>query len=174
MADAAEPRARRHGRAERPDRPLSAVGLGVIALVLIVDQIAKFLADRYLDYGVAGDLLPILSLYRVHNPGLAFSMLAGFGTLGLIGFTLAITVVVLLFWTRAHDGGRLAAIGYAFIIGGAVGNLIDRIRVGYVIDFLLLHFGEVALFVFNLADTALTIGPLLLILAYVHPPSQAG
>ena len=102
------------------------------------------------------DLLPILSLYRVHNPGIAFSFLADFGGLPLIVITVAITVVVLVFWRTAKDGGRWATVGYALIIGGALGNLVDRILHGHVVDFLLLHIGDRTLFVFNLADAALT------------------
>ena len=105
-------------------------------------------------------MLPILDLYRVHNTGIAFSMLAGFGGLGPIVLTLAISVVVLIFWWRAREGGRLAAIGYALIVGGALGNLVDRVSRGHVVDFLLLHLGDWTLFVFNLADAALTLGPI--------------
>ena len=70
---------------------------------------------------------------------------------------------------RNRDGGRIAAAGFALILGGAVGNLIDRLRFGYVIDFLLLHIGDRTLFVFNLADAALTLGPALLLVVYLWP-----
>jgi signal peptidase II len=79
---------------------------------------------------------------------------------------LAVMALVVVFWQRSHDGGQLVAIGFALILGGALGNLIDRVRLGYVVDFLLLHLGERTLFVFNLADAALTLGPALLIVAY--------
>jgi signal peptidase II len=152
-----------------PDRPLSILGLGVIGGVLALDQITKAIAETHLALGEPIDLLPILTLNRVHNTGIAFSLLSGFGSLGLIVLTLAITVIVIGFWQRATDGGRLAAVGYALIIGGALGNLIDRLAEGHVVDFLMLHFGERVLFVFNTADVALTLGPVLLILAYLAP-----
>jgi signal peptidase II len=153
--------------ARRPDRPFSLIGLSVIGLTIAVDQIAKLVAERTLPFEVPIDLLPILSLYRVYNPGIAFSLLSGFGDIGLILLTLAITIVVLVFWQRSEEGGRFAAIGYALIIGGALGNLIDRIAYGHVVDFLYLHLGERSLFVFNLADVALTIGPILLVAIYL-------
>src|SRR5688572_21885365 len=110
-------------RSHRPDRPLSLLGLSVIGLTIMIDQISKIIAERMLPFEQAIDLLPILSLYRVYNPGIAFSLLSSFGDLGLILLTLAITIVVLVFWQRAQEGGRLAALGYALIIGGALGNL---------------------------------------------------
>lgn len=153
----------------RPDGPLSFLGLLVIAATVAIDQISKQWAAAALPEGQVFDLLPILSLYRVNNPGIAFSFLAGFGGLPLIAITIAITVVVLVFWRTAKEGGRSATIGYALIIGGALGNLVDRILHGHVVDFLLLHIGDRTLFVFNLADTALTLGPAILILVYLWP-----
>jgi signal peptidase II len=155
--------------ARRPDGPLSLLGLLVIAGTAAVDQLSKQWALAVLPEGQVFDLLPFLSLYRVNNPGIAFSFLADFGGLPLIGATLAITVVVLIFWTTAREGGRLATVGYALIVGGALGNLVDRILHGHVVDFLLLHIGDRTLFVFNLADTALTLGPVILILLYLWP-----
>ena len=146
---------------------MSLLGLSVIGLTVAVDQVAKIVAERTLPFEQPIDLLPILSLYRVYNPGIAFSLLSGFGDFGLILLTLAITVAVLVFWQRSEEGGRWAAIGYALIIGGALGNLIDRIAYGHVVDFLYLHLGDRSLFVFNLADVALTIGPILLVAIYL-------
>ncbi|MEQ8695979.1 MAG: signal peptidase II [Bauldia litoralis] len=158
----------------RPDGPLSRLGLSVIAATLIVDQATKFIAEAELPFGVTIDLLPFLSLHRVHNPGIAFSFLADYGVWALVGLTLAITVVVTVFWSQAMDGGKWATVGYGLIIGGAVGNLIDRIVHGHVIDFLLLHFGDWTLFVFNLADAALTVGPALLLVVYLWPGPRGG
>ena len=155
--------------ARQPDGPLSLIGILVIAATVIADQAAKAAAEAYLPTGQALDVLPILALYRVNNTGIAFSLFRGFGNLGLIGVTLAITVVVLVLWSRAREGGRVAAIGFALIVGGATGNLIDRILRGHVVDFLLLHLGDWVLFVFNLADTALTLGPVLLLYVYAWP-----
>ena len=156
-------------RSGRPAGPLSALGLTVVVAVVVLDQIAKLWAEASLPTGEAVDILPILTLYRVHNAGIAFSFLAGAGGGALIVLMLVISAVVVAFWVRAVDGGRLAALGFALILGGAIGNLIDRFRFGYVIDFLLLHFGDWTLFVFNLADAALTLGPALLLIVYLFP-----
>ena len=153
----------------RPDRPVSGLGLGIIGAVVLIDQAAKAAAGAWLPAGRLVEILPILSLYRVDNQGIAFSLFSGSSGLLLILVTLAITVLVLAFWWRAEDGGRAAAIGYALIVGGALGNLADRLRFGRVTDFLLLHFGSWTLFVFNLADAALTAGPVLLLLVYFLP-----
>jgi signal peptidase II len=156
-------------RAGRPAGPLSAFGIAVVTAIVIADQASKAIAEAALPPGEAIELLPILTLYRVHNAGIAFSLLAGFGPSALIWLMLAVSVVVIAFWARSHEGGRLAALGYACIVGGAVGNLIDRVRFGYVIDFLLLHIGQWTLFVFNFADAFLTLGPMLLIVGYIWP-----
>ena len=142
--------------------PLSAFGLSIVAVVLVVDQASKFVAERTLDFGRTIDLLPILSLLRVHNTGVAFSLGNDLGSLVLVAGTALITLFVLYLWRTAQDGGRLVAAGFALILGGALGNLIDRIRFGHVVDFLYLHFGARGFFVFNLADVALTLGPILL------------
>jgi signal peptidase II len=159
----------RHGR---PEGPLSAFGLTIIAAIIAVDQAAKAWATVALPPGVSIDLLPILALLRVENAGIAFSIFAGSG-LPLVALTLVVSAAVLVVWLTTREGGRLATAGFAMILGGAIGNLIDRIRLGYVIDFLWLHLGDVTLFVFNLADAALTLGPALLIIAYLWPAAPA-
>jgi len=158
----------------KPDSPFSALGLGVVIATLVLDQASKAWAEHWLAYGEQIDLLPILSLYRIHNSGIAFSLLSGLGTFVLVPMTLAVIAVVLVLWWRTADGGRLAAIGYALIVGGALGNLIDRLTYGHVVDFLFLHLGDWPLFVFNLADAALTVGPALLILVFLLPGREAG
>jgi signal peptidase II len=158
-------------RRGKPEGPLTFFGLAVVAATIVIDQAAKLVAVAQLPLGSAIDLLPILTLYRVENTGIAFSFLSGSG-LPLVIATAIIAAIVAGFWVRAADGGRLAAAGFALIVGGAIGNLIDRVRLGHVVDFLLLHFGDRTLFVFNLADAALTLGPVLLIVTYLFPPKQ--
>lgn len=156
-------------RTGAPPGPLAAYSLLLVAAVVAIDQITKLAAEAYLPLGEAIELLPILTLYRVHNTGIAFSFLAGAGPAALIALMIAVSVIVVVIWARSHDGGRLAATGYALILGGALGNLIDRLRFGHVVDFLLLHFGDRTLFVFNLADVVLTLGPILLLVTFVFP-----
>jgi len=159
-------------RSAKPAGPLSAFGLAIVVAVVVIDQVSKAIAESGLTLGETIEVLPILTLYRVHNTGIAFSFLAGLGPSVLIGVTIAVSAIVVIFWARAKDGGPIAAAGFAFILGGALGNLIDRLRFGYVVDFLLLHVGDRTLFVFNLADAALTLGPALLLLAYLFAGSR--
>ena len=160
------------GRDAAPDGPFSVPGLAIIAGVTLLDQITKLIADALIPLGAQIQLLPILSLYRVNNTGIALSFLTDSGAVPIV-LMLAVTIVVLVMWQRAADGGRLAALGFALIVGGAAGNLIDRLRLGHVVDFLFLHFGQRPLFVFNLADAALTIGPALLVVLYLWPTPPA-
>lgn len=159
-------------RPDAPPGPGSFLGIAVIAAVLIIDQISKIVAERTLDLDVMIDILPILALYLTYNPGIAFSFLRGADSAWLLGGVIVVTLIVLVFWVRSREGGKLAAIGFGLIVGGAVGNIIDRIAYGHVIDFLLLHTGDRTLFIFNLADVALTLGPIVLIVAFVFLPRR--
>jgi signal peptidase II len=159
-------------RSGAPEGPLSLLGAAIVVLTVIVDQAAKYAALAMLPPRQPVELVPhLLTLFRVENTGIAFSFLSG-GGLPLVALTVVIVLVVLWFWVRATEGGRLAAIGFALILGGAIGNLADRVRLGSVVDFLYLHLGERPLFVFNLADAALTLGPVLLILVYLWPAKE--
>ena len=153
--------------ATRPPGPLSLFGLSIVVVTLALDQIAKLVAEASLDYQQPIPLLPILSLLRVHNTGIAFSVGHGLDSLVLVLGTAVITVGVFYLWAVAKDGGRLVATGFALIAGGALGNLVDRVRFGHVVDFLYLHLGDRGFFVFNIADVALTLGPVLLIWHYL-------
>ncbi len=157
----------------RPPGPLSVFGLGITGAVIVIDQVAKLIVQARLPVEHPPvDVLPILALLHVHNSGIAFSMLAHSGV-SLVALPLLVTAIVLAFWAHNREGGRLAAAAFALILGGAIGNLIDRLRLGYVTDFLLLHFGNWTLFVFNLADAALTLGPALLLLVYLWPAKHS-
>lgn len=158
---------------QKPDAPWSLFGLSVVVATLAADQVTKVWAESTLNYGEQIDIVPILSLYRVHNTGIAFSLFNDFGSTGLILFVFAVTAIVTLIWARTAEGGRLAALGYALIVGGALGNLVDRLVYGHVVDFLFLHLGSYPLFVFNIADTALTLGPAILILIFLLPSGRA-
>jgi signal peptidase II len=160
------------GAIRAPVGPFSVFGIAVVASIVIADQLVKWIAETTLPYGEPIPLLPILTLLRTYNTGIAFSFLAGFGSASLIALTAAISVIVLVVWWRSKEQSRLIALGYASIVGGALGNLIDRIVHGHVIDFLLLHLGDWTLFVFNLADVALTLGPALLILVFLFRPQE--
>ncbi|WP_193177985.1 signal peptidase II [Oricola nitratireducens] len=143
-------------------RPLTA--FSVIAAIVAVDQVAKLAVERLMAYQQPIDLLPFFALYRTHNQGIAFSMLWGLGPAALIAISLAVIAFVLWLWRGSPASRVLSHFGYALIIGGALGNLIDRAAFGYVIDYFLFHTPVWSFAVFNLADAAITVGAGLIIL----------
>lgn len=152
-----------------PPGPASRFGITVMAGTLIVDQVTKWIAVATIKESPPQAILPILDFYYTENPGIAFSFLRGSNPTLLLLAVVAVTIAILVFWARSSEGGKVAALGFGFIVGGAVGNIVDRLINGFVIDFLHLHIGDRTLFVFNLADVALTLGPFLLILAFLLP-----
>lgn len=138
----------------------------LVFLFVIIDQLSKWLAEDRLPFHQTVELLPFFSLYRTHNTGVAFSMLNAVGSLGLIILTLAIIAFVFYLWRRVADHKQLAHLGFAFVMAGAIGNLIDRMSQGHVIDFFLLHSTDFSwsFAVFNVADSFITIGAIAIII----------
>jgi signal peptidase II len=139
-------------------------GALLVAGLLALDQFTKYLVETSLPMQEKIDVLPFLALYRTFNTGIAFSFLSGMDDLALSLLTLAITGFVLYLWARSDSTQRFAQFGYALVIGGALGNLIDRLRLGHVVDFILFHTPNWSFAVFNLADSFITIGAMLIIL----------
>lgn len=129
-----------------------------IAVAVAADQIIKFAVETYLPLQQAVPMLPFLALYRTYNEGIAFSMLAGVGDTVLVLITLAIIGAVLMLWRSTATARWLAHLGYAMIIAGALGNLIDRVLLGHVIDYVLFHTPVWSFAVFNLADAFISLG----------------
>lgn len=129
--------------------------------MVAADQALKVLVTLRLPPGGTIAIVPgVLSLTNVRNPGIAFSALPGIPL--LVPAAVALTLIFLLFYNKARwSRGRPAQVALALLAGGAVGNLIDRVRVGAVIDYLDLQVWPV----FNLADLAITAGAGLLLLA---------
>jgi signal peptidase II len=157
------------------NRP-SFLSFGIIAalLVLIADQASKWWVLNVLDLPELHQvvLLPVLNLTMVWNRGVTFGLLNGLGSWGhvvLAGVALAV-VVALGFWLRRAEN-RIVAIAIGSIAGGAVGNVIDRVRFGGVVDFIHAHvgtpWGDVSWYVFNVADAAIVCGVGVLILESV-------
>jgi signal peptidase II len=149
------------------------VGGGVALGVFVADQAAKvavlssFAGAAERSTAVA----PFLDLALRWNRGISFSLFvqnSAAGRAALLAFTAA--AVALLIWWLANSRTRLAAVGLGAIIGGALGNAIDRIVYGAVVDYLDLHLAGQHLFVFNLADAAINIGVLLLVIDLVFRP----
>jgi signal peptidase II len=140
----------------------------IAAAIFIVDQIMKALILGPFGLRVEGDsleLLPIFNLTLVHNEGISLGLFQATSDVmrwGLVAVTGAVSVFVAgWLWREAN---RLDALGLSLVLGGALGNLVDRVRFGYVVDYADLHFGAFRPFlVFNIADAAITIGVLVLL-----------
>ena len=150
------------GRLSPFSRPLPILALVLAAIIL--DQISKIAVDHLLPLQQAVPVMPFLALYRTYNLGVAFSMLSGMDGWFIVGMRLVIVAFVLWLWRRTPGHHLYAHPGYALIIAGAVGNLIDRFAYGHVIDFVLFHTANWSFAVFNLADSFITIGAALVIL----------
>jgi signal peptidase II len=141
--------------------------LWLTALVIVIDQVTKWLIEHSLGMYQSIVVLPVLEITRAHNPGAAFSFLAGADGWQRWVFTvLAIGVsIALVVWLRRIDSqARVLASAVALILSGALGNVIDRLRLGYVIDFINFHWDVHYFPAFNVADSAITIGAALLLL----------
>lgn len=170
---AAPERPAAHGRPRAPRVPGAvrrnrAYGYVLAFLVFLLDQATKWVVTFPLDlpYRREIEVLPFFDLHWVENYGVSMGLLTASGETSrwlLVAMTTAIAIFVAIWLWREHR--RDDAWGLALVLGGALGNIVDRIRFGYVVDFLDLHFGEWRPFlVFNVADAAITIGVLLLLL----------
>jgi signal peptidase II len=134
--------------------------------VVILDHIAKWLASATLSYGVPVELLPVLDLTLLHNRGAAFSFLSdagGWQRWFFVLVSLAVSVALVFWLRRLGPGQRLLALALALVLGGALGNLIDRLWLGHVIDFIQLYYSDFYWPAFNVADSAITAGAVLLV-----------
>ena len=139
----------------------------VLALViLIADQFTKVLILGYYKLGDATYVSSFFNIVRVHNSGAAFSFLAGASGWQRWFFTgIGIAAAIFIIWMlRSHAGQKLFSFALACILGGALGNVIDRSLHGYVVDFLDFHYGTWHFPSFNVADAGITIGAVCLIL----------
>ena len=140
--------------------------LGIAVVIILADQFTKTLIVGAFQLGDSHTVTSFFNIVRAHNTGAAFSFLAGAGGwqrwffIGL-GIAAAFFIVWLL---RSHGGQRLFSWALALILGGALGNVIDRFIHGYVVDFLQFHHAGWAFPSFNVADSAITIGAACLIL----------
>lgn len=143
-------------------RPAYLAALFVVAVAL--DQWVKYLVETRLELHEKVDVLPFLALFRTYNTGIAFSMLSWFGDKGLIVVTLLVAAFILVLAWRSDPAQIFARLGFTLILGGAVGNLIDRVIYGHVVDYVLFHTPVWSFAVFNLADAFITVGAGLVIL----------
>ena len=133
--------------------------------VIVLDHITKFLATWKLEYGQLVPLLPVLDLTLLHNRGAAFSFLSDAGGWQRWFFTavaIGVSAWIALWLHRLPAGKRWLSASLALILGGAVGNLIDRVIQGYVVDFIFVHWGDSYFPAFNVADSAITVGAIMM------------
>ena len=136
--------------------------------VIVFDQITKAMVMRSIPLYDSVEVLPILKFTHLHNPGAAFSMLADasgwqrwfFITLGIV------MSLILMAWLRRirTPEQTILAVGLSLILGGALGNVIDRVWFGHVIDFIMVHWNDSVFWPFNIADSAISVGAACLLL----------
>jgi len=147
--------------------------LGLALLIIVSDQLSKTLIIGSFELGDSHTVTSFFNLVRVHNTGAAFSFLAdasGWQRWFFVGLGLVATVAI-VWMLKSHGGQRLFSLALALILGGALGNVIDRLLHGHVIDFLQFHWDWLAPMFhggyfpsFNIADSAITVGAVLLII----------
>ena len=139
--------------------------LGLALAVIVLDHLTKWWISSTLDFHEFVPVLPFFSLVRMHNTGAAFSFLADAGgwqrwffiTVGIVA------TVIIMRLLKHHAGQPRMALALALLLGGALGNVIDRVVLGHVVDFLYFHYRSFAWPAFNVADSAISIGAALLI-----------
>jgi signal peptidase II len=141
--------------------------LVLVILVVVLDQVTKSLASSNLDYGQPLVLTGFFNLTLLHNTGAAFSFLSDAGGWQRWFFFLisaAVSVAVMVWMSRLAAPARLLGYALALVLGGALGNLWDRIAMGYVVDFIQVHYRQYYWPAFNIADSAICVGAALLLL----------
>ena len=150
--------------------------LALAALLVALDQLSKFAVTRTLTYGASVEIAPFFNLVLVHNPGAAFSFLSsasGWQRELFIAIALVAAVWV-IYLLRKYPRELLFCLALSLILGGAIGNLIDRVLLDVVIDFLDFHAAGYHWPAFNLADSAITCGAVLLVWESLRPRPGRG
>ncbi len=134
--------------------------------VVVLDQLSKLWMSNHLNYAEPVELTSFFNFTLLHNHGAAFSFLSDAGGWQRWFFTIIAILVsaVLVVWiARAVVHNQREAFALSLILGGALGNLVDRIALGYVVDFIVVHYDDNFFPAFNLADSAITLGAFILI-----------
>lgn len=145
-----------------PSSPARAFYLLLVGAILLLDQGSKWMVAHSLALGETRRVIPgLFNLTHLQNRGAAFGLFADFSSPWVLGFLIAFSAAVLVLlgtWLWRGPGSRWAGWGLALILGGALGNLFDRLRTGQVVDFLDFHLGAYHWPAFNLADSAIVVG----------------
>lgn len=153
--------------------------LWLAPLVIVLDQLTKLAILHYLPYGGPGiNVLPVFNIVHVYNKGAAFSFLAdqaGWQRWFFALFAIVVSLVMLVALRRQAASLWWSNCAFVLVIGGAIGNLIDRIAYGHVVDFLLFYWQTYTFPAFNIADCAITVGAVMIVLEglFKKPTSQS-
>lgn len=150
------------------DAPAGADGLRWLILslaIIVLDQLSKWYVVQHLTLAEPVHVLPVFDLTLLHNTGAAFSFLAdesGWQRWFFTVLALGVSALIVSWLYRLPRGQRWTGAALALVVGGALGNVIDRMRLGYVIDFVHLHWQDWYFPAFNVADSAISIGAVML------------
>jgi len=133
-----------------------------VLFALMVDAIIKFVVERSMALYQNIDILPFLALFKTYNPGIAFSMFSDTNGWLLVGLRLCIVLVVLYLWRKTDSRHFWAQLGFALVVAGALGNILDHFLYGHVVDYVRFHIGAWTFPIFNLADSYITVGAVLI------------
>jgi signal peptidase II len=158
------------------NRGRAAAWLLLSALIVLADQASKsWIMTHYGEFEFT-PLLPVLDITRMHNVGAAFSFLAtasGWQRWLFIGLAVSVSIAIIIWLCRMPRSKGFLAAGLALVLGGAVGNVIDRVRLGYVVDFIHFHWDRAYFPAFNVADSAITVGAACLLLDALFEPRRS-
>ena len=139
----------------------------IAVVVVILDQLTKYIASTSLEMYQPIAVMPMFNWTLMHNPGAAFSFLAnesGWQRWFFAVIAVVVSIVIVLWIKRLEQHEKWQAIALALILGGAVGNVIDRIYLGYVVDFIQVYYQQWYWPAFNIADSAISIGVAMIII----------
>jgi signal peptidase II len=143
------------------------IAFATIAALIVIDQIVKAIVERGMELGEAIPVLPFFAILRAHNDGVAFSMFGGVSHTTLIMITSLISLGALIYLIKTPPQDWTLRLGLALIIGGAIGNIIDRIQHAYVIDYFYFHTPVWSFAIFNLADVFISCGAMLILVTEI-------
>ncbi len=153
------------------------IWLWATAVAIALDQWSKHAIEQRLPMNGIYTILPVLDFTRLHNPGAAFSFLAGasgWQRWFFTGLACVVSAALVLWLARLERRANLVAGAIALVIAGALGNVIDRVRFGYVVDFIQVHWRNAYFPAFNLADSSITVGAALLLIDAFFSGRQPG
>ncbi|MDO4223249.1 MAG: signal peptidase II [Acinetobacter sp.] len=145
----------------------NALWLGLSALAIVLDQWTKWLAETYLTFHEPVPVMPLLNWTLAYNTGAAFSFLStagGWQQYFFVALASGMSLIFIFWLLRLSPKLVILPMALALILGGAVGNLIDRVTLGHVVDFIHVYWGDSHFPIFNIADCAITLGAILLLI----------